>query len=365
MADTYGDWQKVVKDFFGDKTKNMTIVELGKGEGTRFLVDNFAKVYSVEYSRYPFVASWEAAGLPNHKLENVLPIPNLATFDDILIRTSGQQRPPELMPEAKRLHDAALQHTADILFIDHGCHNRGEVLELAKQASWRYIVIHDINFPFYGYNFTCPGFSLYHDLVGQGTAIFIRQPRLTVVIPSVGRPTVWRSVQSLVGQDNPNWLAQVGFDAVPEDKIPAVLADPRVTYTKFPTKLGGGSNHGGEVRNKLIAQCTTEWVCFLDDDDTFRPDYVTKFLAESAGADAIVFRMASGNPANAVLPPEGTTRPVINYVGISFAAKKSFLAAHNIQFKTIGGEDYYFLADIEKAGGKILFSKNICYNVNC
>jgi len=52
ITNAFIDWQ-VAFDNIPDKDQ-MTIIELGCGEGTQYLLDNFKKVISIEYSRYPY-----------------------------------------------------------------------------------------------------------------------------------------------------------------------------------------------------------------------------------------------------------------------------------------------------------------------
>lgn len=175
--ETRSDWQPVMASFFGSRTHDYSIVELGKGEGTRYLVDHFKVVTSIEYSRFPFQASWEPTGLERHVLVDVSPISRLVELDNILIATNGQTRPDELRLEAIRLHQEAMNYLSDVLFIDHGCHNRGEVLEMARLSNaWPFIVVHDSNYAYYGYNLnSCGNYRLFHCNEGQGTSIFTRK----------------------------------------------------------------------------------------------------------------------------------------------------------------------------------------------
>jgi hypothetical protein len=375
MTSPYADWQLVFDHHFGLKMRDLNLVELGKGEGTLYLHKMFKKVTSIEYSRYPFQASWEdehdGSELPGHVLVNLDTPEDLPALDDVLISSRGKTRPPELAKEAEELYKSAFWFGGDVLFIDHGCHNRGEVLELAKRGHWKYIVVHDTNFPYYGYDLSSKWHSVFAYNMGQGTVIFEKKdPVLTVIVPTVGRDTLSRSLESLVNQNNPLWQAKVGFDALSPQQIATssmnLTFDERVEYTYLPNKVGGGANYGGGVRNALIDKAETDWVCFLDDDDTFRPDYVDCFVKEAAAhpeADVIMFRMSYDSEDKKVLPPVGLTRPVSCNVGISFAVKKEFLTKNNLKFVNGGLEDFGLLKAIEDAGGKFWFSEHITYNI--
>ena len=66
------------------------------------------------------------------------------------------------------------------------------------------------------------------------------------VIPSVGRPTLMRSVKCLINQGTffrpkePQWKAYVGFDGLSEEQVDQriLINDDRVTYLYSKEKLG-------------------------------------------------------------------------------------------------------------------------------
>ena len=167
----YTDWQPCLLEYFEAEMKRLSIVELGKGEGTMFLHKHFKSVVSVEYSRYKYTATWEKEGLPGHKMVVVEMPKAYIVNDDIVIKTKGKRRPRALALEANRLYREALKHKADVLFIDHGAHNRGEVLDLAKRGKWKYIIVHDINPVYYNYNLESERHKTTYYRTGQGTAI--------------------------------------------------------------------------------------------------------------------------------------------------------------------------------------------------
>src|SRR3954466_11788570 len=86
----------------------------------------------------------------------------------------------------------------------------------------------------------------------------------TFIIPSCGRDTLQRAIES------------------------AETAGGKV-LTDFDHKHEGPS----VIRNKLIQKAETDWVSFLDDDDTVTPDYVerlTRELEMSPDADCVIFK---------------------------------------------------------------------------
>ena len=366
---SYGDWQHPFTLHFGLDLAHMRVVELGKGEGTLWLYGRCASLVSLEYSRYPFTASWESAGLEGHTLVNLPTPPNLLDLDNILVRSRGKERPPALADEARKIHAAARAFGGDLLFIDHGSHNRGEVLTEAFKAGWSYIAVHDSNFPYYGYARSSPWYDATEYNDGQGTIIYDRRDSVvTFVIPSTGRATIERTLASVQRQTNPLWLVLVGFDAVDDAVVDGLTLpnDNRIRYFRLAEKAGGGRNFGGGVRNQLISRIDTPWVAFVDDDDTLRPDYLDRLNeARAAHPDArcVVFRMSYDPQDTKVLPPLGTTHPIKNKVGISFAVAKSLLDDLGVAFTNGPTEDFDLLNRIHAAGEPIVFSPHITYNV--
>lgn len=87
---------------------------------------------------------------------------------------------------------------------------------------------------------------------------------ITFIIPSLNRPSLKKTINSLLNQTNPNWFAIIIYDGV--DGLD--FNDNRIKTFKV-NKIGGFSSHhgmAGLVRNFGIDKCNTEWIGFLDDD---------------------------------------------------------------------------------------------------
>jgi hypothetical protein len=139
---------------------------------------------------------------------------------------------------------------------------------------------------------------------------------VTFVVPSLNRPSLPRSLGSIVAQTDPRWKAIVCFDRRPGARI-------------------------------------------QDDDDSLTEDYVSRLAEEGEGADAIVFRMiyANGN----FLPKEFMTphKFSLGHFGVSSAVRRSVF--DKIQYTRGRGEDYRLIRDIKEAGMCVKFSKYATY----
>lgn len=153
----------------------------------------------------------------------------------------------------------------------------------------------------------------------------------TFIIPSIDRPTLPRAILSAERQ-----------------------AD--VLHKIDTERIGEGT-----IRNQLIEQATTEWVSFLDDDDTVTSDYVERLEAEikaNPDADLIYFR-AYWADCGAILPAWPMTGGL--GTGVFFSVKRD--VALKYPFKSEPSEDQHFVGRLEEAGKKIVFSKYLTYRV--
>jgi len=180
---------------------------------------------------------------------------------------------------------------------------------------------------------------------------------VTFIIPTIGRETLSLTLQSLKNQTITNWKAIVIFDGI-EPNISET--DPRITIIKTPIKLGQGYNSAGLVRNYGIKFVNTEWVAFVDDDDSITPNYIESFLSELwLDPDVIIFRMTMDDR---VCPSIDSTNFFIKNVGISFAVKTE-LVSKFIFIPSIE-EDFEFLDKVRLKKYKIVLSPYITYTVN-
>jgi hypothetical protein len=167
----YTDWIPVIHDNL-DKY-NMKIIELGCGDGTRYLVDKFNEVISIEFSRYEYEYLVKS---PNHTFIKLDPLINTIEKDDVLISTHGHNR-PDFTSEVNLLMNEIKKHNADVIFVDFGFHFRGEVVNaLIEWGGIKTIVYHDTNFPYYGYksiytNSNGTSYDMITNSNGQGTTI--------------------------------------------------------------------------------------------------------------------------------------------------------------------------------------------------
>lgn len=183
--------------------------------------------------------------------------------------------------------------------------------------------------------------------------------RITFIIPTIGRDTLSRTLESLIAQTQPDWNAIVVFDGIsPTIGIP----DARISFMEISKK-----GNAGFVRNEGIKVATTEWIGFVDDDDTLTPNYIECFNHDKSNSDVVLFRMKM--PDGTILPVPGDTEFKFGEVGISFCYKRTLAINQKLLFENIEGmipgvcEDLGLLERLRNNMYKIRISENMTYLV--
>jgi glycosyltransferase involved in cell wall biosynthesis len=187
---------------------------------------------------------------------------------------------------------------------------------------------------------------------------------ITFIIPTIGRKTLLRTLNSLKNLKNKNWKAVIVFDGI-EPNIKET--DNRIKILKLNKKQGnqdkGKRNSAGNVRNYALNFVETKWVGFVDDDDTLNKEYIDKLIEhinKDLNLDLVIFRMRERN-GKTILPKVEDKDFKKNEVGISFCLKSQ--VAKQFNFIPSETEDFDLLERIRSNGKKIIISDYIGYNV--
>lgn len=140
---------------------------------------------------------------------------------------------------------------------------------------------------------------------GVGTSIVMNTPKVSVVIPTRGRPTlVVRAVMSALAQTLSDIEVVVvidGHDPVSSEALSAIT-DPRVTVVPL-----SGSAGGSEARNIGVRKSRSEFIAFLDDDDEWSANKLSRQLdivqASSAQFPVVTCRLIARRPIGDELWP--------------------------------------------------------------
>lgn len=183
------------------------------------------------------------------------------------------------------------------------------------------------------------------------------EKKITFIIPSLNRPSIRRTIESLIKQTNPNWKCIIIYDGVKGEKFD----DDRIEII-YSTKIGVmGNNHGqsGLVRNIGLKKCNTEWIGFLDDDDTIDEKYVETLFQKYEKYDFIVWRMKYTN--GQIIPRINAENLSFGNVGISFCYKNKF---NDLFFeKNRDGEDFDFVEKLKSLSNNFIVAPEVYYKV--
>jgi glycosyltransferase involved in cell wall biosynthesis len=188
---------------------------------------------------------------------------------------------------------------------------------------------------------------------------------VTFIIPSINRITLPRTLQSLIRQTESRWKAVVVYDG---SSPPLPIVDDRISYVYLDGRKGRG-NTAGKVRNYGFSFVKTNWIGFVDDDDTLNSHYVEwlYYHAEKdKSIDLFCFRMTYYHPRGICVP--GITRSSLKNipngeVGISFAFKTQCLREFGLKFKSSWIEDWYFIKEVMYRGYEAKLLQESAYNV--
>ena len=193
---------------------------------------------------------------------------------------------------------------------------------------------------------------------------------ITFIIPTLGRQTLIKTIQSIIRQTYGNWKCIIVCDGIElNDEVKNIISSDcrftsiKITKTGVTDSIAGGHSKAGGVRNYALPCVKTGWVGFVDDDDELSPLYVEHFtvhIIQHINVKCIIFRMMYSD--GGIFPEKESSNFVKDRVGISFCYSTT-LANNGIKFTASSVEDFILLNTIRKNGHKILMSNKICYFV--
>lgn len=172
----YTDWTEIVETTILEKDK-LSILEFGLGDGTKYLVDNFKKVYSYEIidDADPTLGEWgtecaqKLSGYTNWEYE-------ITKYSEIGFVDYDSNLSSKLL---KRIDELFTKYKFEAVLVDGGYHVRGDIANyILNKFSPDYVVIHDTNFNYevdgYGRINLPKKYSTVKYTEGEGTHIFVK-----------------------------------------------------------------------------------------------------------------------------------------------------------------------------------------------
>ncbi len=198
---------------------------------------------------------------------------------------------------------------------------------------------------------------------------------ITFIIPTIGRDTLLKTIDSLNNQTFKSWKCIIVFDGIKVSDFPQIQ-EYIITISKSNDKIiilecdkkGSPPNSAGKVRNQAFEfinsnlNLTSKWIGFVDDDDVLHPKYIEYLQEEeniNKNAQCIIFRMI--DKYNNVVPTMRDKNIIAGHVGISFTIKKEI--SEKYKFENSSHEDFCFLKTLQMAKIPIVISPHISYFV--
>lgn len=100
---------------------------------------------------------------------------------------------------------------------------------------------------------------------------------VSIIMPSWNTAKfIGESIQSVIDQTYQNWELIIVDDCSTDntDDVVASFDDPRIRYFKNSENSGAAL-----TRNRALREANGEWIAFLDSDDLWKPDKLTKQLS--------------------------------------------------------------------------------------
>lgn len=186
---SYTDWIPVL-EILQDK-KQLSILEFGIGAGTKALVNNFEKVFSLEilndrewfdktveqlkdYKNYraEYIDAPELFAAHTEFTKSAKPTPRGNNFQS--------ERPAKLLLEILENSKSLVNYGEyDGFFVDAGVYLRGEIVNFVLQFKPKFVLVHDTNgFDDYGYNLVdTDEYAYFGFQTGDGTGLFWRKEK--------------------------------------------------------------------------------------------------------------------------------------------------------------------------------------------
>lgn len=161
---------------------------------------------------------------------------------------------------------------------------------------------------------------------------------LTVLLPTLGRPTLDRAVASVEAQTVP-------CDLIVEHDTERIGAGPML--------------------NRMLPRVVTRWVSTMGDDDTLMPHFAELLAAQDPHADMVVFQMRY--QGGGVLPTVADAADLrFGAVGCSYAVKTSVARRYGWITEpctNMLAEDWEMIRSVRDNGGVIRIVPEVVYRV--
>jgi len=100
-----------------------------------------------------------------------------------------------------------------------------------------------------------------------------------IVLPTILRSSLHNTIDSVVNQTHHEWtLHIIQHGDYASDMMMQMWPDSRIRWHHIDKH---GEDSGASARNFGISQGTSDWICYIDDDDEYLPNHLTTLVSLS------------------------------------------------------------------------------------
>ncbi len=200
-----------------------------------------------------------------------------------------------------------------------------------------------------------------------------------VIIPTCGRPSLQRAIESVLTQTHQDFVLHIIWHNNPvgtglmqehRDSPSQFLeaASVRHDIRKYHLK-NDQVDSGTSARNFGIAQGSSDWVAYLDDDDYWLPEHLEYMAAEAANDPAVNMMHSWGHAFRMSLQTGRSLKRTPRYLGSTVELPLTVSMGHTRELfcRTDGWQphdnhDHALWNSMVEAGGKAAIIKVITYH---
>ena len=111
--------------------------------------------------------------------------------------------------------------------------------------------------------------------------------RIAVVTPTIGRRELSEAINSVLNQMIPDGVTlthYIVFDGPCRALYDGIIPE-KVVCIELPFNTGGKGFYGHKIMGAMCSLLEEEWICFLDDDNTWSPNHIKTMVEAARGKD--------------------------------------------------------------------------------
>jgi glycosyltransferase involved in cell wall biosynthesis len=114
--------------------------------------------------------------------------------------------------------------------------------------------------------------------------------KFDIILPTIGRDSLYRAVQSIIDQTYTNWTLYIIGDGVDTKHYPILDELYKHPWIECYSLIEQHASYGATARNFGISQGNSNWIAYIDDDDIWCSNHLethATLVKENPGASMV------------------------------------------------------------------------------